>query len=208
MRQFIKYGYTYEELNGRAREAVKRWYLDDPTRSDIFHETIIDFLKEEFPRSELKCCFSLGYCQGDGLNIYGKINLYDFVEKWNASDKEKRTILFYIDESFNQYTFEVNNHYCYSCKFIDKKYIDSTVEEFIENLEYQCIRSIHTHLIEQFFLDMINYFEELDRDFEKEGYNYLYNVDDEEIQESCAINEWYFDINGKFIYDYDAEVKQ
>jgi hypothetical protein len=96
------------------------------------------------------------------------------------------------------YTFEQNHHYCYSCKFVDKKYLPGTIEEFIEELQHQCIKNIKIDLIQAFFEDMIEYFEKLDRDFEKDGYIYLYNVE-EEIEDFCNANDYYFTETGAII---------
>ena len=197
----VTVGYTYNELSESAKEKVKQWYLDDPIRNDILYEDIMLYLYDNFKLSELNVMYSLGYCQGDGLNIYGNLNLYDFLDIWQASPKEKRTIKFYIDRAFYQYTFEYNNKYCYSCKFIDKKHIDDTVEEFITELQDNQISNIKKPLISQFFNDMIDYFESLDAEFEDNGYNYLYNCDDEEIEEASEANKWYFTETGEFIGD-------
>ena len=141
MKIFTKTGYTYSELTDAAKEKVKQWYLYDlDIHNDIFRDDIKQFLYEEFPKSDLKVCYSLSCCQGDGLNIYGKLKLYDFVDKWNVSTKEKSTIIFYINNSIREYTFETNNRYCYSCKFIDKKYINDIISEFIDELKYQCFK--------------------------------------------------------------------
>ena len=195
----ITIGYTYNELSESAKEKVKQWYLDDPIRNDILYEDIMLYLYDNFKLSELKVMYSLGYCQGDGLNIYGNLNLYDFLDIWQASPKEKKTIEFYIGRAFYQYNFVENNRYCYSCKFIDRNYIDDKIDEFITELQDNKITNIKKPLISQFFNDMINYFETLDAEFKDNGYNYLYNCDDEEIEEACEANEWYFTESGDFI---------
>lgn len=199
MKEFVTIGYTYDELNDQAKEKVKQWYLENEIRNDIFYEDICEYLNTEFPNSELKVDYSLSYCQGDGLNIYGTLNLYDFLDKWQTGEKEKRTIQFYIDQAIYKYTFERNNHYCYSCKFIDKKYINDSVCEWIDELKYQQMKNINEELITQFYTDMINYFEELDNQFEKDGYKYLYDCDDEEVKECCEANDYYFTETGEFI---------
>ena len=195
----VTVGYTYNELSESAKENVKQWYLNDEIRNNIFHEDIMLYLHDNFKLSELNVMYSLGYCQGDGLNIYGNLNLYDFLDIWQASPKEKKTIEFYIDRALYQYTFVKDNIYCYSCKFIDKKHIDDTVEEFITELQDNQISNIKKPLISQFFNDMIDYFESLDAEFEHDGYNYLYNCDDEEVEDFCVANDYYFTKKGEFI---------
>ena len=46
---------------------------------------------------------------------------------------------------------------------------------------------------------MIDYFDELDSEYEKQGYKYLYECDDEEVRDACEANKWYFTVDGKFI---------
>jgi hypothetical protein len=192
--------FEYTELNKNAKENVKNWFLSDDMRTIFLYDDIKQDLEEKFKNSSLDVVFSLSYCQGDGLNIYGELNLYDFLNVWEASEKEKRTIKKYIDYSLQRYTFEENNRYCYSCKFIDKKYIDNAIIEFIEKLQYNNLKNIKEDIINNFFNDIINYFEELDDYYEKMGYDYLYNIDENEIIEACIDNDWLFTENGDIYY--------
>lgn len=196
---FTKNGYRYSELAAEAKEKVKSNYLSDPFWADSFTGDIIDELSFLFPNSDLKVSYSFNYCQGDGLNIHGVLKLYDFISVWEATDKEKSAIRYYIDNSENEYTFNKNNHYCYSCKFIDKKYIDNDIAEFIDYLSYYSIRGINKDLITRFFNDMIDYFQELDKKWKEAGYKYFYEIDDESITEWSEANDYYFDKDGKII---------
>lgn len=69
--------YDYSELSKEAKQKVKDWHLNNPFRSNDFSDICAEFLSACFPKSDLKTQFSLQYCQGDGLNIYGKLNLKD-----------------------------------------------------------------------------------------------------------------------------------
>lgn len=196
---FTKNGYRYNELADEAKAKVKSDYLSDSALTDSFTENIIEELSFLFPNSDLKVSYSLNYCQGDGLNIHGVLKLYDFIAVWEATEKEKSAIRYYIDNSENEYTFNKNNHYCYSCKFIDKKYVDGDIEEFIDYLSYYNIRGINKDLIKRFFNDMIDYFQELDEKWEQAGYKYFYEIDDESIIEWAEANDYYFDECGEII---------
>ena len=80
MKIFKTIGYNYSELSEDAKEKVKNWYLFDlDMHYELFYEDIKMYLSEQFPDSDLQLCYSLASCQGDGLNIYGKLNLYDFI---------------------------------------------------------------------------------------------------------------------------------
>lgn len=123
--------------------------------------------------------------------------MIDFLPLWNASEKEKRTIAFYIDQSIDTYKFIENDRDCYSCKFIDKKYIDDFIDEFVEELK---IKNIKKDVIERFFNDLLEYFDKLDKTIERQGYDYLYNIADDEFSDLCDANEWKFLGDGTFYY--------
>lgn len=181
--------YNYNELSDEAKARAKSDYLDDYTRTEDFYEMQRDSLASLFPHSGLDLQFSLASCQGDGANIYGKFALIDFLPLWEASEKEKRTIAFYINESIDTYKFSENNRYCYSCKFLDKKYIDDFIDEFVEELK---IKNIKIDIIQRFFNDLLDYFDNLDKTIERQGYDYLYNIDDDEFSDICVWNDWEF----------------
>ena len=194
--------YTYNELSESAKEKVKQMILNDKTHDQIFYDDIVYFLSKTFKHSDLKVTYSLGSCQGDGLNIYGTLDLYDFIKLWDTEDKAKRTIKFYC-EFINEYKFFTNNRYCYSCKFLDKKYISDAIDEHIEILEDNQIMNINTALITKFYNDMIDYFAKLDVQFAKDGYRWFYEIYDDEAQEECEANEYYFNESGDYINTFD-----
>lgn len=189
--------YNYNELSDEAKARAKSDYLNEDIRTEDFYETQKENLSCLFPHSALDLQFSLASCQGDGANIYGTFALIDFLPLWEASEKEKRTIAFYIDESIDKYKFRENNRYCYSCKFIDKKYIDDFIEDFVEELK---IKNIKKDVIEKFFNDLLEYFDKLDATIERQGYDYLYNIADDEFSDLCDANDWTFLEDGTFYY--------
>lgn len=198
--------YEYKELNEAAKETAKEWYLDDPFRVECFYDMVKEDLHNLFPNSDLDVNFSLSYCQGDGLNVYGTIDFNDFLEideKTNSNifgsytAKEVDRLKFYF-KYFNEYTFEKNSRYGYSCKFIDKKYEDYTVTEFCNELRYHAIRGIDVYLIDKFFSDLLEWFSDYDSSMEKAGYEYLYSVDDDEMEDICSANNYMFLESGEF----------
>ena len=189
--------YNYNELSDEAKARAKSDYLNEDIRVEDFYETQKENLSYLFPHSVLDLQFSLASCQGDGANIYGTFALIDFLPLWNASEKEKRTIAFYIDESIDKYKFIENNRYCYSCKFMDKKYINGFIDEFVEELK---IKNIKKDIIEKFFNDLLEYFDKLDATIERQGYDYLYNIADDEFSDLCDANDWTFLEDGTFYY--------
>ena len=64
--------YKYGELTEGAKEKVKAWYLEG-REPFVFTEDCEMDLENLFGENDLKVQYSLGYCQGDGFNIYGKV---------------------------------------------------------------------------------------------------------------------------------------
>ena len=115
MNKYIKEikAYTFPELTGEAKEKAKEWYLNDETLSWELTNNYESDLSCIFPNSDLKVQWSLSYCQGDGVNIYGSVNMEDiFVLSQNApaynwidgylTEKEIRTLRFYMSEYKNE----------------------------------------------------------------------------------------------------------
>lgn len=74
--------YKFAELSQAAKEKVRDWYLEGQSElSYIFTDDCMERLSELFPNSNLEVQYSLGYCQGDGFNIYGEIRLDELLEK-------------------------------------------------------------------------------------------------------------------------------
>ena len=116
--------FTFPELNGEAKEKAKEWYLNDETLSWELTDSYESDLSCIFPNSDLKVQWSLSYCQGDGVNIYGSVNMEDiFSLPQNApaynwidgylTEKEIRTLRFYMSEYKNEVKIPVNRRYSY-----------------------------------------------------------------------------------------------
>ena len=196
-------GYTAEEIYEqfpKAFDKIKQFYLDNFCTPEFFSFDVLQDLEIMFPNSDFNLNYSLSYCQGDGFNIEGECNLYDFINVWNATEKEKRTMIFYIDRcSTTNYSFYKNNHYSYSCKSLDKKYIDDDINELVEDLQMWDIRGIKTDLISRFYNDLVNHFAQLDKEYEETGYNFFYEADNSDIIEICEANDYYFTEEGELI---------
>ena len=191
--------YDYTELSESAKEKVREWYLDDDLRPQMFEEDIDMWLSENFKNSELKVQFSLGCCQGDGLNIYGKVYLDELYEKvserldFNLSEKEQKFIKWVFTRAYWYVEIPCNRRYCYC--IADR--VDFT-EEIIQDLEYDGIRNINFSALERFNELCQNYFTDLCGEYEQAGYKYFYEPDEDEIIDMCAANEWKFTEDGEF----------
>lgn len=177
--------YTFSELSKESKETVKQWYLNGQ-ESFIFSDMVNEDLSSFFKSSELKIEYSLSYCQGDGLNIYGKLDIVDMFEKLEIEEERQKELLDIFDFDTRMELSQHKDNYGYSLKFKDKKEIsdyiyDMCVEELKEDSEKYKIA-------ESFLFSVLDYMEKLDKEYEESGYNYFYEISDEELQEACDSN--------------------
>lgn len=190
--------YDYSELSAEAKKVVKKWYIDDDIRTEIFSEDINYMLQEDFKNSNLEVQYSLSYSQGDGLNIYGDLWLSDILDKINFdnfSEKEKKFILWAVKEYAQKIKLPYNHPYCYC--IARQADFSGYIECDLENCR---MRDINYIALEKFEAACIEYFENLCSEYEKAGYKYFYEPDETEICEACEANDWKFTADGKFFY--------
>ena len=180
--------YDFSELSEDAKEKAKQWYLDDDFRPSEFTEIYEQDLQNTFPDSELKLQYSLNYCQGDGLNIYGKLDVNNVLSLPASgfcgnefdnligyfTDKEVRTIRRYSDECGTEIILPMNNHYNYCC--VDRI---NLAEDWENNLWWGDYKNINKEVLEKFEKYVITIIERLCTNYEKYGYEFLYEVEDE-----------------------------
>ena len=200
--------YNYSELSEEAKEKAKQWYLDDDFKPMEFTHIYMEDLRYLFPNSDLKMQYSLNYCQGDGLNIYGNLDVNDVIariteniadesmEKFvNAlTEKEIKTIKAYMEVCGKEIELPYNNgHYEYCIA-------DRTdfAEEWIEELEYQMYKNIQVNTIRKLEKIVKEMFTTMSMQYEKYGYEFFYEVDDDTMTEVCEVNEWMFLEDGTF----------
>ena len=200
--------YNFSELSEDAKEKAKQWYLDDDFRPQEFENIYTEDLHYLFNNSDLKMQFSLSYCQGYGLNIFGKLDLMDVFavirdtdhsgEQFKQykdlfSEHEQKTIEAYMEACGREIELPYNRHYCYC--------IDDRVDfadEWIEILEYCRYKNIQIDTIRKMEKLVGMMFENLSATYEKYGYDYFYNADDEVVNETCEANGWRFLEDGTF----------
>lgn len=207
MREIIKKFnvYQYSELSDEAKAKVRSWYIDDPVRSEELTFLINQDLENLFPNSELKVEWSLSYCQGDGVNVYGDLCFMDLVnmvqnhlcgDNYKAfenffSPKEIKTAKFYSEYcgDVKLPTNRMGYTYCYVSQ-IDLE-ADFTYEmSYFRNINLDLLGKMETYvkmIISKYCLD-----------WEEVGYKYFYEPDEEEIEETCEMNEWEFLEDGTY----------
>lgn len=181
--------YRFSELSEEAQEKVKDWYLDVCRDTDDFSNWCEEYLLEKFPHSELKVQYSLGYCQGDGLNIYGRLDLEDAYNliKGIFTEKEQKFFAHVFREFSSYFKMEQNNRYCYC---ICDRY-DYT-EDIVFDMEISCYRNIRYDLLEKFNKEVGDYLCDICSNFEQDGYNWFYEANMSDIEDFCEANDYEF----------------
>lgn len=193
--------YKYNELSEKAKEKVKEWYLNGQ-EPYIFTEDCKMDLENLFGENDLNVQYSLGYCQGDGFNVYGVIDaksIFNCLEKHNGgtqlerfenvlTQEEKEIILTYAEEIGECAVIELpyNNRYCYSLA-----YRINFAEDWEEELKYYS-NNINETVIEKFETMVQEIFAELCTSYERQGYEYFYEISDEDLEEMCEANGYEF----------------
>lgn len=191
--------YTYDELSDEAKEKVKQMFLEwRGEDSDIFTEGCEEALNDLFPNSDLKVQYDLSYSQGDGFNTYGTLKVDDLLNvdlsKYPLdgssikplSDKDAIKAACEV-AGVSTIDLDKNNRYCYSlADRIEVTY--DTVEELTDE-ELKCLEDL-----EAFAQNVMG---EINSKFEKSGYDYFYEISEDEVREMADANEYEFTEDGK-----------
>lgn len=173
--------YEYNELEKSAKEKAKEQYLNMRSvfDEDIFTQDSIEIIKDYFQFTDgLKVQYSLSSCQGDGVNIYGKFDLQ------NVEGLE------WLKSEVDSFELKQNYRYCYSLKSQTEA---ETVDEIISEFERASDREIKDWQVMEIRKMVETVFEKLkkaEREIEEYGYDFFYEVSDEEMAEyadSCGV---------------------
>lgn len=188
--------FKFEELSEEAQNKImaneREWWQDD------FELLIKDFLKEKFPNSELKYQYSLNYCQGDGFNFYGKIDIKDIVKIVSLSVSEIE-ILNEV-EGYLYFKKHYNKRYCYSMTFNEYFNIDKTLDlfeyDYKENPEL-FVYSFKTYenVLNKILNGLREFFNKEEKNFENLGYDMIYPSIESCIADG-VFNEYEYFLNG------------
>lgn len=204
--------YKYDELSDNVKEKIKNWYLRERAEWGMFSDDVKQDLENLFGENDLDVEYSLNYSQGDGLNIYGKINakkIIDFMgsdvagelsKKYGnvLSDDDKNKIRQWCDEYGDIHYDSVGiiivpknpSRYSYCVSDMIEFAGDWTIE-----LHYCGIED--TDILFKFEQACRDLFKELCNMYEQWGYEYFYEIEDDEMSAVCSGNEWEFSEDGE-----------
>lgn len=182
--------YEYDELSDKAKDKVKETLLN-LREPEMFREIVLNDLDYLLPNSSLDVQFSLSYCQGDGLNIYGEVDVEDilFCIDNNMADGLLKKYEGYLNEDMTndilryandcgKIILPENNRYCYC--IADRC---SVVSDWETELEYNEEENINYNALFKLEKLVQGIFEDLCWYYEKIGYEHFYEISDEECRD-------------------------
>jgi len=193
MKKLVKeiIAYQYNELEEYAQGKAKENYLTEEHLPDFFAEDLVEELKEQFGLFNLKTYYSLSNCQGDGLCLYGKITYSELFE----NDKFKKIAfkgIHYkqiqsVKDELQGIDFEHHSRY----------YHANTVH--IESHEYDYPTDKQAEIIEKITQNVKSWYFSFCKKWEKQGYDYFYEISDSDMAEICDNENYLFTKSGYFI---------
>lgn len=196
--------YKYNELSEQAKETVKEWYLNGKEPC-IFTDYCLEDLKNTFGDNDLKVQYSLNSCQGDGLNIYGSVNVENIIHYLKNCPRKKhenvltneeiKTLLLY-NKWCSDISLQYNLNYSYS--LADRIEFAEEWKNELEWMDSTNENVINISLLEKFEKLVRDIFTLLCKEYESDGYDYFYETSEEELTETCEANEWEFLEDGSF----------
>lgn len=195
--------YEFNELSEDAKQTVREWWSDQ--RGDVsyeFSDWCNEDLKAMFPNSDLKVEYSLGYSQGDGLNIYGSLRLTDVIEL--IKDNFTKDELAYFDKVFADYgdNFNMPSNNCYCYCICDRH---NYIEDIILDMECDGNDDINIAALNKLNDSIKCCLTDYCEICEKQGYEFFYpdieSDNDEYLVSDCECNGWEFLEDGTLFKD-------
>nr|DAG76886.1 MAG TPA: hypothetical protein [Caudoviricetes sp.] len=196
--------YNFEELSEEAQNRIieneREFWQDD------FELCVQNFIETNFPNSDLKYQYSLNYCQGDGFNFYGKIDIQDIIKIASLSTPEI-TILNDIG-GYLQFKKLFNTRYCYSMTFFNDSYNIINILPNVE-LDYNANPNLFRYSFDGYKNILIKvreklreFFKKEDKNFEKLGYDMIHPSIENCIADGVFDDYEYFE-NGNIFDERD-----
>lgn len=189
----IREVFKFDELSNEAKQKVKEWYLS--TQEDcIFSDMVEEYLMVDYGL-ELEVGYSLGYCQGDGLCLYGEIS-FDQIRNnetmkkivfkgFNVSDcRAFHELEYYV----SHITLTHRGRYYHSNSVdIDIDYYAGGISDKMDKVVKKILTNVKSW-----------YFEECYR-YEQMGYDYFYEISESDLKDFCESNEYEFYEDGTLV---------
>lgn len=172
--------YKYAELQADAKKIVCEYVLSVLHDSYTFTEYVKSALAE-LNIQNIDLYYNLDNCQGDGFCFTGVINWIDFnkiAKVRNEINKLNTNFVISCNDCLNDIRFiRINHNYCHN-KTI---FISIDNSNWMNAYDYMALEDI-----------IMNWYSSICNRYEKEGYKWFEEIDEQEVIDYCTSNELEF----------------
>ena len=184
--------YSFSELDETARQEAKNNVALKVREPVLFSEDLREVLREDLGLYYLRTYYSLSHCQGDGLCLYGIITFEELFDNLKfrkiafkgIHHKQIQSIsneLQYIDFKHKGRYYYANSVYIGSCENNPTDRQEAIIEKVIKNVK--------------------SWYFSFCKEWENRGYEYFYEIFDEDMELICSEYDYLFTENGELIDD-------
>lgn len=202
--------YDLAELSDNAKMRAMESVLERCRPDFVFTEDVGDQVAERYPSSTLKVQYSFYCSQGDGVNLYGKADLRDFLGAWKASGSYSNYAAKRVEKLLEGYGYEYevssNPRYTYSYKDYDRDNIEYEAEyryNFVHEDaegnfdEDEDVRKLTIEALADLLDFTLKSLENFEDEIERQGEAWFFNITEEEAQEDADAIGVAFTADGK-----------
>lgn len=181
--------YSFPELSEKAKEKAIQDFIATGIRDEDFYEGLKYYARETFG-DEVSVQMCLSSCQGDGINVYGDIDIEKILSenKDFFAEKEYKALTWYNKQGYLVISLPYNRRYCYC--MADQLDGGADIADDI-SCRYS-LRDINISAIEKLRDLIVDKAEEFCRKNEKDGYDFICEIPEEEFSEMAEANGWEF----------------
>lgn len=202
--------YDLAELSDNAKMRAMTAVLEHFRPDFVFTEDVEYLIAERYPSSTLKVQYSFYCSQGDGVNLYGKADLRDFLGAWKASGSYSDYAAKRVEKLLEGYGYEYavssNPRYTYSYKDYDRDNIEYEAEyryNFVHEDaegnfdEDEDDRKLTIEALADLLDFTLKSLENFEDNIKRQGEAWFFDITEEEAQEEAEANGYAFTSDGK-----------
>lgn len=202
--------YDLAELSDNAKMRAMESVLDQCRPDFVFTEDVNYQISERYPNSALEVQYSFSCSQGDGVNLYGNVDLRDFFDAWSTSCDcsilATRKVYNLLENYGFEYEISENPRYAYSYKDYDRNNIEDEAEyryNFVHEDaegnfdEDEDDRKLTIEALADLLDFTLKSLENFEDDIEQQGEAWFFNITEEEAQADAEANGFAFTADGK-----------
>lgn len=173
MKEITIIGYKYNELAEKVQQNLKEKIVHSWEYMDDFHWKIQDIIDNDFPNSDIKVQWSLDHCQGDGVNLCGKLDHKDAIEFIKKMQPDRIEEDFIRIVKFCDIDFKLPENPNYAYCYINRADIAESLINEYEAITDERPKPYWQMVAQKFEFVLKNCIEDFCKEMEDYGYDYF-----------------------------------